>query len=69
MTLRDFPKCDTEGTLYDDSDGTCAIVLETLEMSVKHVYMMRATHFHKYFPLKKNKTSLSMTSDNSHAQR
>ena len=37
-------KCDTKDTLCDDSDDTYVIVVETLELSVIHVYMIITTH-------------------------
>lgn len=45
-------KCDSDDRLCEENDDTCVIVCDALEMSVKHVYMMRKTHFHKDFPLK-----------------
>jgi len=36
-----YTKYDTKDTLCDDHDNTCVTVLETLEMSVIHVYMVR----------------------------
>lgn len=65
----DLPKCDTKGTLCNNIDDTCAIVLETLEMSAKHFYMIITTHYHKKFPLKQAKTPIYMISDNSHAKK
>ena len=62
-------KCGSNDKLCEDNDDTCLIVRETLEMSVKHVYMVRTTHFHKYFLSKKTITPLFMISDNSHARR
>ena len=67
--MENYDKCGTKDRFCDDNDDTYVIVHETLEISVKHVYMMRATHFHKYFPLKQTRTLLCMISDNSHARR
>lgn len=50
-----YTKCDTKDTLCDDPNNTCATVLETLEMCVIHVYMVRKTHLHKGYPLKPSK--------------
>lgn len=50
-----YAKCDTEDTLCEDHDDTCAIVLKILEMSATHVYMVRPTHLRKYYPLKPSK--------------
>jgi len=36
-----YAKCDTKDTLYDDRNNTYATVLETLEMSVIDVYLVR----------------------------
>jgi len=47
-----YDKCDTKDTLCDDRDDTCAIVLETLEMSAIDVCMVILIHFHKGSPLK-----------------
>ena len=47
-----YTKCDTKDTLCDNHDDTCTTVLETLEMSAIHVYMVRPTHLHKGHPLK-----------------
>ena len=47
-----YTKCDTKDTLCDDHDDTCVIVLETLEISVIHVYKVTKTHLHKRYPLK-----------------
>jgi len=44
-------KCDTKDTLCNDHDDTCATMLETLEMSVIEVFMIRTTHLHKNYPL------------------
>lgn len=46
-----YDKCDTKDTLCDDGDDTRAIVLKTLKMSAKDVYMVRLTHLHKGSPL------------------
>lgn len=37
-------KCDTKDTLCDNRDDTYATMLNTLEMSVIHVYMVSKTH-------------------------
>lgn len=47
-----YAKCDTNDTIYDNFDDTCATVLETLVMSVKHVFMVIPTHLCKDYPLK-----------------
>lgn len=62
-------KCDTKDTLCNQSGDTCATVLENLDMSVKHVYMIIKTHYYKYFPLKQAKTQLYARSSNSPCQK
>ena len=62
-------KCGSNDRLCEDNDDTCLIVRETLEMSVKLIYMMRTTHFDKYFLLKKTKTPLYMIRNTYHAKR
>lgn len=64
-----FPKCDTKGTLCNDSDDTYVTMHRTLGMSVKHIYMTRGTHQHQSYPLKQAKTLLYRKSDTSHAKR
>ena len=64
-----YDKRGSNDRLCDDKGDTCAIIHETLEMNLKHVYMMRTTHFHKDCPLKQTKTPLFKTSVNSHAWR
>ena len=56
MTL--FPKCNTKGTLCDDSDDACTKVHKTLVMSVKHVYTIRGNKQQNIYPLKQAKTPL-----------
>lgn len=62
-------KSDTKDTLCNKSVKTFVIVLETLEMGVENVYMIRKTQYHKYFLLKQSKTPLYSISKNSHAKR
>lgn len=52
-----YTKCETKDTLCDDCDNTYVAMLETLEISVTHVYMVRPINFHKYYPLKPQKVS------------
>lgn len=47
-----YAKCDTKDKLCNDRDNTCVTMLETLEMSAIHVYMVITSHFHKDYPLK-----------------
>ncbi len=62
-------KCNTKDTLCNENDETYVTVPKNLEMSAKHVYIIRKTNDNKYFPLKQTKTPLYMISDNSHAKR
>lgn len=57
-------KCGFDDILCEDNDKTCVIVRETMEMSAKHVYMMKKPHFHIYYPLKQTETPLFMISVN-----
>ena len=43
-------KCGIEDRICEDNDDTCEIVRETLEISVKHVDMMKTTHFQNIAP-------------------
>jgi len=55
LSATTYAKCDTNNTLCDDHDDTCVTMLETLEMSVTHVYMVIPTHLRKDYlskPLK-----------------
>ncbi|MCY6488469.1 homeobox domain-containing protein, partial [Actinobacillus pleuropneumoniae] len=52
-----YAKCDTKDTICNDYEDTCASMLETLEMSETHVYMVIKTHLHKYYPSKQQKIS------------
>jgi len=47
-----YGKCGSDYILWEDKGDTCVRVCE---MSVKYVYVVRTTHYHKYFPLKRNK--------------
>jgi len=43
-------KCDSKDKLCDESSNTCVTMLETLEMSVRHVYVIGTTHYHNISP-------------------
>lgn len=64
-----YDKCVFDDRPCEDNDDTCVLVRETLEISMKHVYMLRKINFHKYCPLKQTKTRHCMTSHNTHDQK
>ena len=47
-----YDKCGSDDRLLEDKGNTC---IRVCEMNVKHVYVVKTTHSHKYLSLKQNK--------------
>jgi len=63
-----FPKCDIKGSLCDDNDDTCEIVLETLGMSAIHIHGKNDSLTPR-LPLETNQNHIYAMCDACHAKR